>query len=99
MEVVQKGYIIEINPFYRGLIRKIIANEFLVFIPTSGWHGRKWVEENYKLILFHKMIPHHDWWEGWWTSNWKMEDWSWCYEQLQPKFIASTITDGWVSAI
>ncbi len=99
-EMVQKAYLIEINPFQRGLVRKVIVSETSVFVPTSGWHSREFIEESYKLVILPTKIPYVDWWDGWWESNWKLEDWAWCHmtSPRPPDFIASRIVDGWVWA-
>ena len=82
MSKVQKAYLIDINPFCQGHVRHVLVGEHNVFVPTSGWHGRKSIEENYKLVIFPKFIEKPDWpRETWETVNAKLyECFAWCYK-------------------
>ena len=83
---VRKGYLFDIHPFTGGVIRKILIDDRdMVFIPTYGWIN-KTALKSYKLIFFPKWINYYNWLEGWYTTNWKFDCWSWCYSMKQSEF-------------
>jgi hypothetical protein len=89
MGKVRKGYLIDINPFCRGLVRKVLVDEYSVFIPDYGWVGKSFIESSYKLRVLPKEIEYVDWpWEDWWEKNWQIDAWGWCYMQKCPEFTA-----------
>lgn len=97
--LVYKAYLIESIPSMKDLLegktqgrrfRRVLVDPFYesVFIPTHGWTGQDWVEENYKLKILPEPVKRDDWWDGWWTSNWKEEpSWAWCYMLPQDEFV------------
>jgi len=99
-EMVQKAYLVDIYPFTPGLVRKVLVTETHVFIPTSGWINRGFIEENYTLHVLPKKFEKPGHWNDaeWWEENWKLPCWSWCYMYEMPRFVASRIVDGFVFA-
>lgn len=96
---VQKGYIVDINPFTLGLVRKVLVGTTHIFIPTYGWVNRKFIEENYKIFMLPKKVKTPDWdWDEWWEKNWNEPSWAWTHMYKMPRFTASRIVDGAIFA-
>lgn len=92
MSQVKRAYLIDINPFCFGLVRRVLISEHgSVFIRGYGWVSLDFLQESgYKILALPGNVEHGDWpGEGWWTFNWKLPDWGWLYtstpkEDFQP---------------
>lgn len=65
-----------------GIQRVIVDTGYgeqpMIFVPGQGW--RCGIDERHqKLIMLPGEVDYHDWWDGWWNTNWKYQDWAWCY--------------------
>lgn len=77
---VRRGYLID-NGGYNRTRRILIDDLGFIFYPGSnGWYRPN--EEYCKIKLFPGEVTYNDWWDGWWSTNWKMPDWGWVYGNL-----------------
>lgn len=97
---VFRAYLVDINPFCRGLVRRVLIDEFgFVFVPSYGWSN---IQSSYKIKVFGEPVPMFwglkdmDWWE---KKGWANVAWAWCMLWKQSDFMAChQDSDGFIFA-
>jgi hypothetical protein len=90
---VIKAYMVDINPFCRGLVRRVLIDEYgMVFIPTYGWSS---IQSSYRIIPLPDQVKlpkigmwEHMWADWWERPAWDTETWAWTHFRKQPDFHA-----------
>ena len=73
---VQFGYAVS---EYSAKPQHILIDEYgMIFYPGNAWVSKPYYGD--RLVMLPGLRSSHDWYNGWWETNWKLcPDWAWCY--------------------
>jgi hypothetical protein len=81
---VLRAYLCDINPFCRGLIRRVLIDEFGLVL-TEGWSN---LQSSYPIKVIGEPLDRNEiGWGDWWEKRgWDNPAWAWMHMRAQPRF-------------